>query len=64
MGVAISYNSPSSEREREPSPGKVFHAYRWRSWDSSAVVSPEIPRAGVWGGRGTGVRSLGPGGER
>ena len=41
--------------------GEAFHAPRSRSWDSSAVVSPGTPRADVWGGRGTGMRSLGAG---
>ena len=59
MGYALSYDSPPPGEEREPSPGEAFHAPRSRSWDSSAVVSPGIPRADVWGGRSTGVRSLG-----
>ena len=58
---AFSYDSPLSGGEREPSPGEAFHAPRSRSWDSSAVVLPGISRADVWGGRGTGVRSLGAG---
>ena len=61
MGFALSYDSPPFGGEREPSPGEAFHTPRSRSWDSSAVVSPETPRADVWGGRGTGVRSLGAG---
>ena len=61
MGFALSYDSPASTGEREPSPGEAFHAPRSRSWDSSAVVSPGTLRADVWGGRGTGVRSLGAG---
>ena len=61
MGFALSYDSSPSGGQREPSPGEAFHAPRSRSWDSSAVVSPGTPRADVWGGLGTGVRSLGAG---
>ena len=61
MGFALSYDSPPFGGEREPSPGEAFHALRSRSWDSSAVVSPGTSRVGVWGERGTGVRSLGAG---
>ena len=61
MGFTLSYDSPPSGGEREPSPGETFHAPCSRSWDSSAVVLPGAPRADVWGGRGTGVRSLGAG---
>ena len=61
MGFALSDDSPPSGGEREPSPGEAVHAPLWRSSDSSAVVSPGTPRADVWGGRGTGVRSLGAG---
>ena len=61
MGFALSYDSPPSGGEREPSPGEAFHAPRSRSWDSPAVVSPGTPTVDAWGGRGTGVRSLGAG---
>ena len=61
MGFALFYDSPPFRGEREPSPGETFHAPRSRSWDSSAVVSSDAPRADVWGGRGTDVRSLGAG---
>ena len=61
MGLALSYDFPPSGEEHEPSPGEAFHAPRSRSWDSSAVVSPGTPKADVWGGHGTGVRSLGIG---
>ena len=47
----------SAIRPRE----RLFMPPGSRSWDSSAVVSPGTPRADVWGGRGTGVRSLGAG---
>ena len=58
-GFPLSYDSPPSGGEREPSPGEAFHAPRSPSWGPSAVMLPETPRAHVWGGRGTGVRSLG-----
>ena len=58
MGFALSYDSPPSGGERELSPGEAFHAPRSRSWDSSAVVSSGTPRADVWGGCGSGVRSF------
>ena len=61
MGFALSYDSPPSGGEREPSPREDFHAPRSQSWDSSAVVLPGTPRADAWGGRGTGMRSLGAG---
>ena len=61
MGFALSYDSPPSGGERQPSPGEAFHAPRSRSWDSSAVVLPGTPRADAWSGRGTGVRPLGAG---
>ena len=61
VGFALFYDSPPSGGEREPSPGGAFHAPRSRSWGSSAVVLPGTPRADVWGGHGTGVRSLGAG---
>ena len=61
MGFALFYDSPPFGEEHEPSPGEAFHAPRSRSWDSSAVASPWPRRACVWGGRGTGVRSLGAG---
>ena len=59
MGFVLSFYSSSSGGEREPSPGEAFHAPRSRSRDSSAVVSPGTPSSDLWGGRGTGLRSLG-----
>ena len=64
VGFALSYDSPPSGGESEPSPGEAFHAPSSRSCDSPAVASLGTPRADVWGGHGTGVRTLGAGGER
>ena len=63
LGVVCTffYDSLPFGEDREPSPGEAFNAPRSRSWDSSGVASPRTPRACVWGGRCTSVRSPGAG---
>ena len=60
-GICTFLRFSTFQEERETSPGEAFHALRSRSWESSVVVSPGTPRADVWGGHGTGARSLGAG---